>query len=148
MISPKRQSPVVLSPLRILLLVLLIVFAAEASVMVVLPALLSAGVDNRVRAIVDACLLTLAAAPVLWWVVIRPLRRFATTEQAKADSIVAAAVEGIITIDERGTVDSFNPAAAEIFGYTSEEIVGRDVGVLIPPDFLQGHRDNHAFAGG
>jgi PAS domain S-box-containing protein len=141
MIRSKKQSPAALSPLRILLLVLLIVFAAEAAVMVVLPALLPADTDNRVRAIVDACLLTLAAAPVLWWVVIRPLRRFATTEQAKADSIVAAAVEGIITIDERGTVDSFNPAAEQIFGYRAEEIVGRDVEVLMPPDFVQRHRE-------
>lgn len=138
--SPKPSSAA-LSPLRILLLVLLIVFAAEAAVMVVLPALLPATIDNRVRAIVDACLLTLAAAPVLWWVVIRPLRRFATTEQAKADSIVAAAVEGIITIDERGTVDSFNPAAEKIFGYTAEDIVGHDVAELMPFEFVERYRD-------
>ena len=55
-----------LSPVRILVLVLAIFFTAEAMVMVALPLLLPPTTDNRVRAIVDACLLTLVAAPVLW----------------------------------------------------------------------------------
>jgi PAS domain S-box-containing protein len=136
-----KKSSQALSPGRILLMVLIVVFAAEAAVMVVLPVIVPDWVDNRIRAIIDACLLTVAAAPFLWWVVIRPLRRFATTEQAKADSIVAAAVEGIITIDERGTVDSFNPAAEKIFGYSVEEIVGLDVATLMPSEFIERHRD-------
>jgi PAS domain S-box-containing protein len=141
MSTSSKQSTTALSPSRILLLVLIVVFAAEAAVMIVLPILVPSWVDNRIRAVIDACLLTLAAAPFLWWLVIRPLRRFATTEQAKADSIVAAAVEGIITIDERGIVDSFNPAAEGVFGYRAEEIVGCDVAVLVPAEYLARHRD-------
>lgn len=136
-----KQTKKALSPARILLLVLIVVFAAEAVVMVILPVIVPAWVDNRIRAIIDAFLLTVAAAPFLWWVVIRPLRRFATTEQARADSIVTAAVEGIITIDERGIVDSFNPAAERVFEYRAEEIVGCDVAILVPPEYLARHRD-------
>ena len=67
------------------------------------------------------------------------------TEQALRDSeakkaaILESAVEGIVTIDDEGMIESFNPAAARIFGYEEGEVVGRNVKLLIPPP----HRDRH-----
>jgi two-component system CheB/CheR fusion protein len=49
-------------------------------------------------------------------------------------AIVDTAAEGIITIDERGIIQSFNKAAAQMFGYTSGEIVGRPVNTLMSDD--------------
>ena len=49
--------------------------------------------------------------------------------------VVNGAVEGMINLDEQGIVLSFNRAAAEIFGHEPEEVIGRNVSMLMPsPD--------------
>jgi two-component system, LuxR family, sensor kinase FixL len=45
---------------------------------------------------------------------------------------VQTAVDGVVTIDERGTVLSFNPAAEHMFGYSSDETIGKNVRMLAP----------------
>ena len=52
--------------------------------------------------------------------------------QARMEAIVKTAVDAIITIDDQDIVWSFNPAAEKIFGYSSEEIVGRNIALLMP----------------
>jgi PAS domain S-box-containing protein len=37
-------------------------------------------------------------------------------------------------ISKEGIVTTWNPAAERIFGYTAEEIIGRPLAILIPPD--------------
>ena len=49
--------------------------------------------------------------------------------------ILHTAVEGIITIDVRGIMESVNPAARKLFGYTQEEMVGCNVSMLMPQPF-------------
>jgi PAS domain S-box-containing protein len=56
-----------------------------------------------------------------------------TEERLRA--ILETAVEGIITIDERGIIESINPAAEKIFGFKCQEVIGNNVSILMPePD--------------
>ena len=55
--------------------------------------------------------------------------------EARNRAIVTTAVDGIITIDEMGNIDSFNQAATAMFGYEQEEVLGKNVKLIMPdPD--------------
>lgn len=53
--------------------------------------------------------------------------------------IVENAVDGIITINEQGIVETMNPAAERIFGYRSAEVVGRNISTLMPEPYRSEH---------
>lgn len=54
-------------------------------------------------------------------------------------SILENLVEGIVTIDERGIIQTFNPAAEKIFGYRADEIIDQSVNVLMPEPYRSQH---------
>jgi PAS domain S-box-containing protein len=54
-------------------------------------------------------------------------------------AVLDVALIGIIVIDENGTIEVINPAARELFGYSSSEILGRNVKVLMPHEYSQHH---------
>lgn len=70
-------------------------------------------------------------------------RKRAETELRQAEermrSVVDHVVDGIITIDEAGRVESFNPAAEKLFGYTSDEMLGHNVNILMPEPYHREH---------
>lgn len=52
--------------------------------------------------------------------------------------LLDAAVDGVIVINEKGVIETINPAAAHLFGYDQTEIVGKNVSQLMPePDRTQ-----------
>ena len=61
--------------------------------------------------------------------------------EAKMRAVVDGAVDGIITIDENGIIESFNPAAETMFGYASQEAIGKNVKLLVPEPHKKRHND-------
>lgn len=67
------------------------------------------------------------------------------TESALEDSekrlraIIETSVDAIVTIDEHGRIEAFNRAATQVFGYSADEAMGRNVSMLMPSPY----RDEH-----
>ncbi|MEL7049716.1 MAG: PAS domain S-box protein [Pseudomonadota bacterium] len=64
-----------------------------------------------------------------------------TTEgpRERLEAIIDAAVFAIITINPDGTVEDFNPAAEKMFGHTAADVIGQDLGMLMPEPFRSAH---------
>ena len=54
-------------------------------------------------------------------------------------SIIDTAIDGILTIDNKGIVESMNPAAASLFDYEVEEVLGNNIKMLMPEPYHSSH---------
>ncbi|TAL31949.1 MAG: PAS domain-containing sensor histidine kinase [Alphaproteobacteria bacterium] len=63
----------------------------------------------------------------------------AALHSALLESILNNIVDGLITIDEMGIVQSYNKACAKIFGYDAGEVLGRNVKMLMPQAYAVDH---------
>ncbi len=59
--------------------------------------------------------------------------------ESRLKAIIDTAVDGIITIDSKGTIETLNPAAARLFGYNEEELIGENIKILMPEPDRSGH---------
>jgi PAS domain S-box-containing protein len=70
-------------------------------------------------------------------------RKKAEDERREAEqrmrSVVNNVVDGIISIDERGGMQTFNPGAERIFGYAAAEVIGQNVKMLMPEPYRGDH---------
>ena len=55
--------------------------------------------------------------------------------ESRTRAILDAAVDAIITIDERGTIETVNHATERLFGYTMEDLIGKPVKLLLPEPY-------------
>ena len=64
------------------------------------------------------------------------------TSEARMHALLEAVVDGIISIDERGVLQTINPAAERLFGYAAQEVIGQNVKLLMPSPY-QGEHDGY-----
>lgn len=61
--------------------------------------------------------------------------------EARKAAILDSALDCIVTMDHRGRITEFNPAAERTFGYRRHEVVGKQLAdVIIPPSLRDQHR--------
>ncbi len=66
-------------------------------------------------------------------------RRVPDDSYRQLRAVLDTAVDGIILIDERGVVQTFNLAAQRMFDYPAAEVIGRNVSVLMPSPYGEKH---------
>jgi len=57
-----------------------------------------------------------------------------TVSRDYVDSILESVTDGIITLDAKGLIATYNSAVERIFGYQGEELIGQNVSILLPED--------------
>ena len=63
----------------------------------------------------------------------------ATVSDARLASVLNTAVDGILVIDERGTILVYNKACEGLFGYSPDEALGSNVRLIMPSDYADEH---------
>lgn len=73
------------------------------------------------------------------------MRQQVRSRQQRLETILDNAAEGIITFDAEGCIESFNMAAENLFGYTQDEVAGKDLRLILPPQTRENREDylNH-----
>lgn len=67
-------------------------------------------------------------------------RKTLIDNESRLRMVIDNAVEGIISTDQSGFITSFNAAAERIFGYSHDQVIGRNVSILVPQDQMEEHR--------
>jgi two-component system sensor kinase FixL len=73
------------------------------------------------------------------WEVITETKKVLDQREAHLKSILDTVLDATIVIDQDGIIVSFNAAAVRQFGYTEQEVVGRNVKVLMPEPYRGEH---------
>lgn len=62
------------------------------------------------------------------------------------DTILDTIIDGVITINTHGEIQSYNKACAKLFGYSADEVLGKNVNILMPQPYRaehDGYLDNY-----
>lgn len=92
-----------------------------------------------------ALLLNISLEVAVLWVTAYLVLRYRTSSHSLEDRehrlqvLVDTVVDGIIIIDARGTVQEYNPACEQLFGYRSEEVIGHNIKMLMPSPYREEH---------
>jgi diguanylate cyclase (GGDEF)-like protein/PAS domain S-box-containing protein len=113
-------------------------------------------IKRQLRYVLPVILLLIAVGMLLLnWLVAPLLRTLVRSEQetrhinaelsnseTRLRAIFDSVDDGIVTINAAGVIESFNPAMVRIFGYRAEEVIGRNISMLMPEPERSAHDDH------
>ena len=104
-------------------------------------------IRDQLKAVIPVLLFLIALSTFFLRSQLKPLaarlmlsERLALEKEMEIQAVVGNVGEGIITIDETGMIVSFNAAASKIFGYQAEEVFGKSITFLMPPNMRDLHQ--------
>ena len=123
---PWRRAPVVLAALGTLLIVVGYLYSS-------------------VRGDTVALLLNVSLGAAILWVTAYLVLRYRASTRSLEDreqrlrALVGTAVDGVMIINANGSVQEYNPACEQLFGYRADEVIGQNVKMLMPPPYREEH---------
>ncbi len=113
-------------------------------------------IREQLKIVVPLLILLVTIGVILLRSQLKPLaRKLITSEATAADkeqqirTLLSSVGEGILTIDESGMIQSFNPAASLIFGYSDDQVLGKNIKMLMPSNMRESHDAGmHRYIGG
>ena len=103
-------------------------------------------IRDQLKAVVPALLLLVVVGVIFLRSQLRPLvarlilsESKATQKELEIKAVMGSVGEGILIIDQDGVIESFNSAASKIFGYPAEEVIGKGIKMLMPPEMRDLH---------
>ena len=63
----------------------------------------------------------------------------ASVSKARLHSVLDTAVDGIVVMDDRARIILYNKACETLFGYSAEDVRGKNVKILMPADYAAAH---------
>lgn len=63
-----------------------------------------------------------------------------TQEESLLRQIIESSLDAVISVDSKGRITTFNPAAEDMYGFAANEVLGREMAeLIIPPDLRSAH---------
>ena len=90
---------------------------------------------------ITVAIIIIIAGSIFFMKISNPMINALETSQARNQAIIEGAIDGIITISDRGIVESVNPAVEKLFGYTSKELIGSNINKIMPEPYHSKHDD-------
>ncbi|WP_340159432.1 CHASE domain-containing protein [uncultured Hoeflea sp.] len=60
-------------------------------------------------------------------------------EATRNSTVMNTVLDGVVTINSQGLIETINPAGLRLFGYAKEEIIGHNIKILMPPPYHDAH---------
>ena len=80
----------------------------------------------------------------------KSVERSRSMEAARMKSAIDASNDGIVSANDKGTIETFSPSAERLFGYRSSEVIGKNLKILMPDNYASehdGYMDRHLKTG-
>ena len=95
--------------------------------------------SETIEVIISVVLLMLISVWAIVFLNIRATQMALQNSEAKNKAIVDNTVDGFITIDDKGLIETFNNASERIFGYRIDEVIGKNIKMLMPALYHDEH---------
>ena len=83
--------------------------------------------------------IAMAVAAINGLIYSRELNRTINESKQRVMAVFNTAVDAIITINNKGAIHEFSPSAERMFGYSKEEVFGKNIKVLMPDPYHSEH---------